>query len=98
MASNLVYQYVWRDYSLAPSRGLLLTLGDNEAILLIAFVTILTAFTQTRSWAAARSCLFAHAMPPVQLNVLNHPAKTLSQLAAVGSLVRPQKVTPIGEI
>lgn len=98
MTENLVYQYVWRDHSLPPSKGLLLTLGDNQAILLIAFVTILTAFTQTRSWAAARSLLFAHAMPPVQLNVLNHPAKTLSQLGAVGSLVRPHKVTPIGEI
>lgn len=50
MSSNIVHQYVWRDYSVSAYRGWILTLKDNEAIAFLAMVTTIVAYTQGRSW------------------------------------------------
>lgn len=92
MTDSLVYQYIWRDHSLPPSRGLLLTLSDNESIALIAFVTTLAALSQTRFWVISRFLLLRYAMPKLQLPDPDHPANHLSQTGAIRYLIQSKRL------
>jgi hypothetical protein len=83
MANTFAYQSVWRDHSLPPHKGWLLTVTNNQAIVLIALISILLAFTQTRSWVIIRNLLILITRPSVQLPGEDHAAKGLSQGAAL---------------
>ena len=83
MGNDLVYQYLWRDHSLPPLKGWLITLSDNQAIVLVAFITTLVAFSQTRSWVTIRRLLFRFTRPANELPRDDFFAKRISQSQAV---------------
>lgn len=89
MTQSLVYQYVWRDYSLPAYKGWVLTLTDPEAMVFLAFVTTLVAYTQSRTWISVRY-IINKTTRPIQLRDDDDPAslRNLSQATAIRTFFR----------
>ena len=84
-----VYQYVWRDYGLPAYRGWILTLKDNHAIVLVAFVTTFIAYSQSRAWKVERDIFNTLFSAKVQLPITDHHQETpTSQGEAISILIR----------
>lgn len=91
MTKDLVYQYIWRDYSLPLRRGWILTLTDNQAIPFLAFVTIAVAFTQVRVWHIVRYVFDRLSRPDIQLlTTTQDELASLSQSEAIKLLFKSQ--------
>lgn len=85
MTESFVHQYIWQDYSLETRKNWILTLSDNEAIVLLAFVTTLLAYTQTRVWKIGLEALRTLLTPKIQLPG-EDKISSITQGAAIGIL------------
>ena len=84
-----VYQGVWRDYGLPANRGWVLTLKDNRAVALIAFITTFVAFSQSRAWEIEANIFCRLTSPKIQLTTSNNNKDVLmSQGSSIKMLVR----------
>jgi hypothetical protein len=86
MTQSLVYQYVWRDFSLPAYKGWVLTLTDPKARVFLAFVTTLVTYTQSRTWISVRY-IINKTTRPIQLRDDDDPA---SQATAIRTFSDPQ--------
>src|ERR1700760_1272023 len=86
----LVYQYLWRDYSLPRYKNVVMTVNQLEGIVCFSFFAALVTFAQTRSWICIRSIVFRRSRP-IQLALEpNHPdsKQRLTQVKAMRALAR----------
>src|SRR5437763_17104640 len=86
------YQFIWRDFTQPSYQYLVLTLNGYQVLLLLAFVSAIIAYTQTRWWIITRYLLI-RLLRPVQLpdaeesTSLHH----LSQAKAITVLISREK-------
>lgn len=85
MRPDYIYRGVWRNYHLPFHRGWLLTLTDNESIALFAFLAVLIAWGQSRSWRLVRAATYRLVHSTVQLPVPDDQdlERKISQSSAV---------------
>lgn len=85
-----VYEGVWKKYNEAALRRWIWTLKDSKALLVLASLTTLVAFTQTRAWVIIRYVI-ALRKGPVRLPDNNNPEplRTPSQGRAIAEALSP---------
>jgi hypothetical protein len=62
--SDYVYKGLWTNYHAAPFWRWTLTLEDSEALICLACITILLAFTQARAWVLLRFAIYQKTKSP----------------------------------